>query len=88
MESVQLNKQVEKLERELHQMNIYLKSIAESLANRKVILKAKPENRKKIEEQIVNSSDLGILFADDTLELMTMCCNTNTREELSDDDLK
>lgn len=85
MESTLLNKQVEKLERELHQMNIYLKSIAESLANRKVILKAKPENRKKIEEQIVNSSGLGILFVDDTLDL-TMC--NNTREELSDDDLK
>jgi len=40
--------------KELHQMNIYLKSIAESLDNRNVILKAKPETRKKLEEQITN----------------------------------
>ena len=47
------NKQVKNLEHELHQMNIYLKDIAESLR----IL-----------------SDIAI--------------PTNTREELSDDDLK
>ena len=55
----------EQIVKELHQMNIYLKSIAESLTNRKVILKAKPENRKKIEEQIANGSGSGVLFVDD-----------------------
>jgi hypothetical protein len=65
--------------RELHQMNIYLKSIAESLANRKVILKAKPENRKKIEEQIANSPDGGVLFIDDTIGL-TMWKKENNNE--------
>jgi hypothetical protein len=56
--------------KELHQMNIYLKSIAESLANRKIILKAKPENLKKLEEQIANCSDGGILFVDDSVNII------------------
>ena len=51
MESILLNKQVIDLEHELHQMNIYLRDIGESL-------------------RILSNRD------------------TNTREELSDDDLK
>lgn len=51
MESTLLNKQVKNLEHELHQMNIYLRDIGESL-------------------RILSNRD------------------TNTREELSDDDLK
>ncbi len=46
-------------------MNIYLKSIAESLDSRKEILKIKPEDRKKLEEQITNCSGGGILSVDE-----------------------
>ena len=59
------NKQVKNLEHELHQMNIYLKDIAQSL---KVI--ANPDLR-------------GDAWYIDNRPI----CN-NTREELSDDDLK
>lgn len=65
MESTLLNKQVEKLEHELHQMNIYLKDIAQSI---KVM--ANPDLR-------------GDTWYIDNRPI----CN-NTREELSDDDLK
>lgn len=71
---------VKDIVRELHQMNIYLKSIAESLANRKVILKAKPENRKRIEEQIANCSGGGILFVDDQEEVID-CCGVDFKGE-------
>lgn len=64
-----MDNNIKDIVRELHQMNIYLKSIAESLTNRKAIIKAKPENRKKIEEQIANSSGGGVLFVDDTVDL-------------------
>ena len=67
MESTLLNKQVEKLEHELHQMNIYLKDIAQSL---KAI--ANPELRAYMPYYHIENTPM---------------CN-NTREELSDDDLK
>lgn len=73
MESTMLNKQVEKLERELHQMNIYLKDIAQSL---KVI--ANPDLR---EETWHIDNRPCSLYADKPMY-------NNTREELSDDDLK
>lgn len=66
MESTLLNKQVKNLEYELHQMNIYLKDIVQSL---KVI--ANPDLRG--DTWYINNRPT---------------CNINTREELSNDDLK
>ena len=66
MESSICNKQIKELKTELHQANIYLKDIAQSL------------------KMIANPDLRGDTWYIDNRPI----CNNNTREELSDDDLK